>query len=403
MRRLVALLAWLLALPCALALAFAYVPAPALPLAHLGMIAGEKSALLVGVGVVVLVLGWLLMRPGSRLSGCLLTLLGLGLAAGSGQMALAAYRLAHARATGLDLRRWVTGGIELGARPPSDVLSFVYTKVDGHPLHLDAWAPAPGHHHPATPVLVIHGGGWSAGERSEVLHTNEWLAQQGFAVFDMEYRLAPPPNGRAALSDVRCAMAWLKKDAKAEGFDIGMDRLVLLGRSAGGHLALLAGYTQDEPGNAGAGCDTSGVHVAGVVALYPVTDLVSAFEQPANRKAYPLDEKVRGYVGGSPAEQPAAYRQLSPLSHVKATTPPTFLVHGSKDQVVPFVQSRKLAEALAGAGVAHDFVALPWAQHGFDFVVDGAADQLTHTLILQFLRELPLVATPSNRRTESRP
>jgi acetyl esterase/lipase len=250
-------------------------------------------------------------------------------------------------------------------------------------------------HRPATPVVVIHGGGWSAGERSEVVHTDAWLAAEGFAVFDVDYRLVPATAGAGALADVRCALAWIRDKANSEGFDIALDRTVLLGRSAGGHLALLTAYTAHEPTQHTGPCDTTGVNIAGVVALYPVTDLASAYAAPANRAAYPLDDKIRAFAGGTPESHQLAYQALSPLAHVTRETPPTLLIHGARDQVVPFSQSRRLAESLAAHAVAHDLLVLPWAGHGFDFVIDGPADQLTKAITLQFLRELPLVGRPA--------
>lgn len=392
MRRLVALIGWLVALPAAAGLTFAHTSAPALFLAHLGMIAAEKSLILGVAGLLAMAAGWLCFRPGSRVAGAALTLVGLAIFVASVPLVVGPYRAARARAVDLDLGRALKGGLETGAHLPARVRTFVYRNVDGHPLALDAWPPDPVRHRPATPVVVIHGGGWAAGERSEVLHTDAWLASQGFAVFDVDYRLVPATTGAGALADVRCALAWIKDKAKLEGFDVATDRTVLLGRSAGGHLALLAAYTEREPTRQAGPCDTTGVTIAGVVALYPITDLASAYAAPANPAAYPLDDKIRAFAGGTPEAQETTYRALSPLAHVTRATPPTLLIHGLRDQVVPFSQSRKLAEALAANGVAHDLLVLPWAGHRFDFVVDGPADQLTQAMVLQFLRELPLVS-----------
>jgi len=396
-RRMLGLLGLLLAVPAAVALTCVYVPAPVLPLAHLGMIAAEKSVWVLTVGLVALLLGWVRFQPGGRLAAATLVLLGFFLVGGSAPLVIAAYRTAHGRAAPLALERWLEGGFDAGHGLPPNARSIVYRTVDGHPLALDAWTPAGGHQ-PATPIVVIHGGGWSAGERSEMIHTDAWLASRGYAVFDIDYRLTTTTTGLGVLADVRCALAWLKTNARAEGFVIGLDRVVLLGRSAGGHLALLAGYGESEAGKP-TGCDASGITIAGVVALYPITDLASAYAAPANRAAYPLDEKIRTFVGSPPHGHEAVYRALSPLTHVGRHTPPTLLLHGARDQVVPLSQSRLLAEALATAGVAHDLLVLPWAGHGFDFVVDGPGDQLMQTVVLQFLRELPAMkrVSPSGR------
>ena len=90
---------------------------------------------------------------------------------------------------------------------------------------------------------------------------NEWLADLGYVVFDVDYRLAPPPRWRDAPGDVQAAVAWVR--ARAPQLGVDPERVALLGWSAGGHLALLAAY--DSP--------SAFPPVAAVVALYPITDL----------------------------------------------------------------------------------------------------------------------------------
>ena len=133
-----------------------------------------------------------------------------------------------------------------------------------------------------------------------------------------------------------------------------------MGRSAGAHLALLTAYAHGsgtEPG-----CDVRHPHdtgVAAVVAFYPPTDLTRL-----SSRDY-LGGMDR-FVGGTPKVVPERYHLLSPVSHVDPRDPPTFLVHGGDDQIVPPGQSELLAHRLQGAGVPHRLVELPWANHTFD-------------------------------------
>ena len=118
---------------------------------------------------------------------------------------------------------------------------------------LDAYLPA--EDDAARPaIIVIHGGSWSSGDKSDFPRWNGWLVEHGFAIFDIQYRLAPQPNWQTATSDVKCAIGWVKRNADHYGVD--PDRIALLGRSAGGHLALLAAYTSREAHAGAAPSDT---------------------------------------------------------------------------------------------------------------------------------------------------
>ena len=122
----------------------------------------------------------------------------------------------------------------------------LFATVDGVDLLLDWWpaagaGPVPGGE-PVPAVVKVHGGGWTGGGRNEAAQWNRWLNELGYHVFDVDYRLAPPPRWEDAVADVRRAVAWVAEQAGAVGADPA--RISLMGHSAGGHLALLAGYTR---------------------------------------------------------------------------------------------------------------------------------------------------------------
>jgi acetyl esterase/lipase len=227
-------------------------------------------------------------------------------------------------------------------------------------------------------VIVVHGGGWRSGERSDFPSWDAWLADEGYVVFDIDYRLSPPPSWHDAPSDVACAVGWVKENATRYGVD--PERVVLMGRSAGGHLALLTAY---EEGRAAAtpGCvarDVRDTGVAAVVAFYPPTDLVRL-----SSMGY-LGGMDR-FLGGSRGTVPGRYRHLSPVSHVDPADPPTFLAYGGADRIVPPGQSQLLGERLREAGVPHRLVELPWANHTFDFLWGGWGSQITRYSLEVFL------------------
>ena len=129
-------------------------------------------------------------------------------------------------------------GVEFSNEP---FTTHTFARVDGKDLMLDYYAPQVVNENNGAAVIVVHGGSWNARSRNDFPQWNSWLASEGFAVFDIDYRLAPQPNYLTATGDVKCAVGWIK-DHAAE-FNISPERLALFGRSAGAHLALLAAYS----------------------------------------------------------------------------------------------------------------------------------------------------------------
>lgn len=254
--------------------------------------------------------------------------------------------------------------------PNVTVTRHVYREVDGErlPLVLYARADAP---RPLPVVVAIHGGSWSSGSPDQLPAINRYLAGRGYAVAAIGYRLAPGAPFPAAHEDVLAAVTWLAREGPA--LDLDPRRVVLLGRSAGGHLALLAAYTAKDPA------------IRGVVAYYPPTDLVWSWEHPSNPWVFDSPGVLRAFLGGSPAERPDAYRAASPLGFAAAHVPPTLLLHGGRDELVFLRQSQRLEERLRELGVAHLLVTLPWATHGCDANLAGPSGQLGTFAIERFL------------------
>lgn len=167
---------------------------------------------------------------------------------------------------------WRTASAEGGSLSPFGHFEGPSSAADGSPrtatyavrpggvdLKLDIWKPSgeagrdlgqdPGAEGDAAErrpaVIVVHGGGWHSGQRGEFPRWNAWLADRGYVVFDVDYRLTPPPRWQDAPADVRCAVGWVKENADRYGVD--RERVGLLGRSAGGQLALLTAYTPGAP------------------------------------------------------------------------------------------------------------------------------------------------------------
>jgi acetyl esterase/lipase len=233
-------------------------------------------------------------------------------------------------------------------------------------------------------VVLVHGGGWSNGDKGEAPRFTEQLAAAGHAVFDVQYRLHPQPNWQTAVADVKCAVIWAKQHGREVGVNVDPARVALLGRSAGGQLALLAAYTAEDP-ELPSSCGPGDASVAALVAFYAPTDLPWGYELPANPRVYDTSEKLRQHLGGPPAKVADRYYKTSPVNRVTKGAPRTLLLHGARDQYVAVAHVERLLPKLQAAGVAHEAVILPYGQHGFDYISGGLGEQIAQAAVLKFL------------------
>lgn len=233
-------------------------------------------------------------------------------------------------------------------------------------------------------VVVVHGGSWARGDKGEVEHVSRALAEQGFVVFDVRYRLAPEHPFPAGIADVKCLLGRIREQAPAFGVD--PDRAALLGRSAGGHMALLTAYSAGDPRLA-PGCAVEDRPVKRVIAVYPPVDLVWGHDNPYVPDVIDGPQSIEQYLGGPPDGAAAAYELATPLSHLDGAVP-TLLLHGGAERLVNPFHSERLAAALRERGSPHEHVVVPFAEHGFDVRAGGAGEQLARARILAFLRDL---------------
>jgi acetyl esterase/lipase len=358
--------------------ALVVLPAPTQPLTFLAVFVDEKTFLLVGAALA----GAGLARLGeARRWIPAQALLAIAVVVVAVIPPAQSIRLAAQRHAALDLARYLASSPDTAPARPSATLA--YATVEGRALALDVYRPAATGRVPA--VVIVHGGGWSAGDKGEAPLASAWLAARGYAVFDVQYRLAPPPTWQAAVGDVKCAIGWVKRRSGEAGVDVDPARVTLLGRSAGGHLALLAAYAPDDPALPPS-CDAGDTRVASVVSFYGVTDLAWAWEHPMNPRVFDARARLGNYVGGTPATEPARFRALSPVERATSAAPPTLLVHGGSDQIVSVEQSERLDHRLGALGVPHETLLIPYAQHGFDFIAGGLGAQLAEDAVLRFLR-----------------
>lgn len=258
--------------------------------------------------------------------------------------------------------------------PPVSVTTLTYSTGGSAPLDLDLYRRIPGDGEsvpPAPCVIVVHGGSWRGGDKTHNKELSTYLAARGYVVASVDYHLAPESPFPDAYEDVIDAVVYLSDNAPRLGID--PEQFVLLGRSAGGQLALLTAYTFENAG------------IRGVVSFYGPSDLGYAYQHPANPAVLDTRSVLKDYLGGTPDAVPYQYVAASPLNEVNPAVPPTLLIHGGRDEVVSPAQSRLLAERLAEVGRPYLFLELPWATHACDFNFSGQCGQISTYAVERFL------------------
>lgn len=208
--------------------------------------------------------------------------------------------------------------------------NLVYSEVGKRELHLDILIPpsAPGKTHPA--VILIHGGGWRSGDRSQTIPMARRLAGHGYVAAAVEYRLSPEALYPAAVHDLKAAIRWLR--ANAAQFHIDTTRIASLGFSAGGQLAALLGTTNDNP--AFEGTTGSPAHSSSVQAVVDIDGVLdfNTLDEIGSDSVAAKTKAASLWFGGTIYEKPHLWLEASPLSHVGRTTPPIAFINSALER-----------------------------------------------------------------------
>ncbi|MEV0201881.1 alpha/beta hydrolase [Nonomuraea sp. NPDC050691] len=265
------------------------------------------------------------------------------------------------------------------ASPP--VAATTMTETYAHDLKIDVYRPA-GRAAGGPALLYVHGGSWNSGTRADSAPWLRWMADQGIAVFSIDYRLSPPPRWQDAVGDAKCALGWIR--ARAAEYGIAPSNVSIAGDSAGGQIALVAAYTVNDQ-RFRPSCDVPEAPVKSAMGWYAPTDLPRLLEETGLPSA--ATAATRDYLGGDLATQHDRYEASSAVTHVRTGLPPTLLVQGDRDHMIPATQAADLAARLQAAGVPATAVTIPWAEHNFTGQWGSWGAQIMRPHVSRFLKE----------------
>jgi alpha-L-fucosidase 2 len=237
--------------------------------------------------------------------------------------------------------------------PTREGLSF--GEADGEKLTMDYYAPKGPGVHPI--AIVIHGGGYQRGDSKSgsEAYCADFLAPAGYAVFSVNYRLAPKYPYPYMVYDVERSIRYLRHNARQWNADPG--RIALVGGSAGGFLSNMVGLLS-APGDRAATdpVDRESAKVQAVVTLFAQSSFATV---PLNRDVHALLDPLIQRKG-----EPQALREASPITYVGKNAPPFLQILGDRDEYIPFTEATNLQAALQKVGVRCDIIRIPNGAHG---------------------------------------
>ena len=240
-----------------------------------------------------------------------------------------------------------------------EIKNIEYKSIDGKSLQLDIYKPK--NIKKSAPLLVfIHGGGWKGGNRSDYLIYLVDFAKRGYITATVSYRLLKDGPYPACVEDISDAVRWFYNHGDKYGYD--PDRIALIGGSAGAHLALLAAYGWENPNVNSDSTDVpeNSHRIKAVVDIYGPTDLTTEYS-----RNHPL---VTSFITRSFEEAPDLYMEASPIQYLDKNDPPTMILHGTSDDLVPISQSDQLKARLDSLGVPCVYYRVPLWPHTMDIV-----------------------------------
>lgn len=257
----------------------------------------------------------------------------------------------------------------------------VYGRKHGMALTMDVFTPKEDAN--GAGVIFVVSGGWFSGHQSINPTFLAELLRRGYTVFAVVHGSQPRFTIPEAIADLNRAVRFVR--THAADYKVDPDRLGITGLSAGGHLSLMQGLAGDEgKSDSTDPVERASSRVQAVACFFPPTDFLNYgkpgeealgngtlddFRAPFDFNEFSTDTKRFERIADAEKRR-AIGRQISPITHVSRDDPPTLIIHGDADRLVPFQQAQILVDKLKAAGVEAKLVAKPGAQHGWDKLPD---------------------------------
>jgi acetyl esterase/lipase len=276
-------------------------------------------------------------------------------------------------------------GLALGpmTEPQPDAVEIV-TTVEGKTLTAAIFRPSSVAS--AAPIIAyLHGGGFMAGTNTETAADLRWFADRGFLVVSLDYRVFGPgnPTWNKAPADAACGLAWTYGNAVRLGGDPA--RIVLLGDSAGGNLAINLAYAAGA-GTASSTCGTVPVPVA-VAVQYPAVDPIATYERGFPIPGFEPAMLMAGYIGGAPSDFPDRIKAIASETYINPGAPPTLIIAPEKDSLVVSDGVYGFADKAKAAGIDLELVRIPFANHIYNqMAANSLGNQAGRSIRLRFLQ-----------------
>ena len=241
-----------------------------------------------------------------------------------------------------------------------EIKNIEYKNINGKSLQLDIYKPK--NINSAAPLLVfIHGGGWKGGNRADYLVYLLAYSRRGYITATVSYRLLKDSPYPGCVEDIKDAVNWFFENGDTYGYD--PDRIALIGGSAGAHLAMLAayGWGNSENNDDSTKSEGAGHKIKAIVDIYGPYDLTTEYA-----RNQPL---VTSFIAHSYEDAPDLYREASPKQYIAKNDPPTLILQGTSDNLVPVSQSDNLKAHLDSLGVPCVYYRLPFWPHAMDIVL----------------------------------
>jgi len=329
-------------------------------------------------GGVLAVVHWRMCN--SRIGAALAAIAALTVAGGAVIDARMVASVEHAGADISLLDTFGVGSPKLAA--PDDEVT--YSTYEGAPLRLAVFRPRESGS-PAPVLVYIHGGGWVAGDLTGHSGDLRWFADDGWLVVSVDYTLSSADRHLWDVTQAQlgCALGWVGANAAKYGGDA--TRLSVSGHSAGGNLAINTAYLS-AAGRLPSSCGGTMPRVAAVSAVYPVADPAGFYDNSDPALGATSRGMVGAYTGGSPQQFPDRYARIASETHISADAPPTLVIVGEADHLVPVDGTYRFVERARAVGVDVALVGVPYADHVFDGRRGSIGEQAYRQLTARWLR-----------------